>query len=129
MARSFTRTVLVAAAIVTAATLTLGAQARPLPAQQPWPWIEATWVSADQSTLMIRGANFGKNPMVTLNGVVLGGVQVDPNGQQLIAVMPSLVAGSYALVVANGNLATQFEITIGVNGPQGPVGATGPIGP
>src|SRR5262245_13387322 len=86
------------AAFVFAATLSLGAQGNP-----NQPAIDSAVVSADQTILFVKGVNFGKSPSVTLNGLVLTGVQVDALGHQLFASMPSLAPGTYKLQVINKN--------------------------
>src|SRR5258706_3220197 len=51
------------------------------------------------SDLFISGSGFGSSPIVTLGGVVLGGVLVDSPGTSISAVMPALPPGSYELSV------------------------------
>src|SRR5438105_10950013 len=67
------------------------------------PSIMSAVVSVDQSTLFVTGANFGRTPIVRLDGLDLGGVSVDPTGRQLVAVMPALQPGSYRLEVVVGS--------------------------
>ncbi len=104
------------------------------------PEISAAAVSADQSTLFVEGENF-QGVSATLAGMPLGGVQVDPTGQHLAALMPALSPGSYRLVITNGSKFCEFDLAIGSNGttgsgssagatgPTGPAGPTGPTGP
>lgn len=92
------------------------------------PDIYAAAVSADQSTLIVDGVNFG-GASASLAGIALGGVQVDPTGRHMIAVMPALQPGSYRLVIANGSKWTDFEVAVGASGPAGPAGPMGPTGP
>lgn len=92
------------------------------------PDISAATVSADQSTLFVEGINF-QGVSASLAGIPLGGVQVDPTGRHMIALMPALQPGSYRLVVANSSKWCEFELTIGGAGPAGPTGPTGPMGP
>src|SRR5262245_29967068 len=98
------------------------------------PEIVAAVVSGD--TLFIYGENFSNASQVSLGSLLLGGVQVDSGGHRLSAAMPSLPAGSYRLVVANGNNKVgDFELAVGAVGPTGPAGpdgaagAVGPTGP
>jgi hypothetical protein len=129
MARSIVRSTAVVAFVVMA-TLSLGAQGNP-----NQPSIDSAVVSADQTIVFVRGANFGKNPSVTLNGLALAGVQVDSLGRQLFASMPSLQPGTYKLQVINKNFLADLDLTItaaepaGYSGSQGPAGPAGPAGP
>ena len=61
--------------------------------------IVSATVSADQSTLIVKGSNFGTMPSVTLDNMPIGGIAVSGNGKQLTGVMPALPPGSYLLVV------------------------------
>src|SRR5215471_1218938 len=63
------------------------------------PVIDAAAISGDRTILFVRGSNLGPNPLVTLDGLTLGGVQVDAIGQQLIAQMPTVTSGTYRLRV------------------------------
>ncbi|MBZ5555717.1 MAG: hypothetical protein LAO77_00435 [Acidobacteriia bacterium] len=105
-------------------------------------------VSADQSTLMVTGANFGMAPSVTLDGMPLGGVAVNGDGTSLTAVMPALPPGSYLLVVTrprgrhfdrdkkrwddddddDGARSGAFILTAGAVGPKGDKGDKGDQG-
>jgi hypothetical protein len=93
-------------------------------------------VSADQSTLYVGGTGFGAAPTVILDGLVLGGVQVDPSGNFLTAIMPALGPGSYQLVVMAGAQKHQngdddgarmasFALAVGAVGPKGDKGDQG----
>ena len=93
-------------------------------------------VSADDTTLFVRGLNFGRNPFVTLDGIPLGGVTVLNDGQ-LTALMPALQPGNYLLTLTNQSArrksnkgtSVSFEITVGATGPPGPQGEQGKLGP
>jgi hypothetical protein len=117
-------------AFIVATTLSLGAQGNP-----NQPAIDSALVSADQTIVFVRGVNFGKNPTVMLNGLYLTGVQVDSTGQQLIASLPSLQAGTYKLQVTNKNFQAYLDLAVGAagaagrEGPAGPKGPEGPSGP
>src|SRR4051812_12075876 len=100
--------------------------------------INAT-VSADQSTLFVTGTGFGRAPIVALDGLVLGGVKVDPSGRMLTAVMPALQPGSYQLLVSDGAdkrrndgdegaRIASFVLTVGAVGPSGRNGDPGTPG-
>ena len=89
-------------------------------------------VSADETTLLVGGHNFGANPRVTVGGIELSPVTVDSTGTMLSAPLPTLPPGTYALTVWRGPSATQaafFVVTIGEQGPAGPPGPTGATGP
>ncbi len=98
-------------------------------AQNNAPIVTAATQSAAGDTLFISGSGFGSSPIVTLGGVVLGGVLVDSPGTSITAVMPALPPGSYELSVESAkNKAVNFEITIGTQGPPGPAGSPGATG-
>ena len=100
------------------------------------PVIVEAIVSADDTTLFVRGLNFGRNPFVTLDGIPLGGVTVLNDGQ-LTALMPALQPGNYLLTLTNQSArrksnkgtSVSFEITVGATGPPGPQGEQGKLGP
>ena len=87
------------------------------------PVIVEAIVSADDTTLFVRGLNFGRNPFVTLDGIPLGGVTVLNDGQ-LTALMPALQPGNYLLTLTNQSArrksnkgtSVSFEITVGATG-------------
>ena len=92
-------------------------------------------VSADQSTLFVAGTGFGSAPVVTLDGMPVGGVSVNATGTALTALMPTLTPGSYLLVVKehakrhddddDGARVASFALTVGAVGPEGPTGPQG----
>ena len=49
----------------------------------------------------MTGTGFGQNPLVALDGMLLGGVRVNARGTALTANMPALPPGSYELLVQN----------------------------
>ena len=88
-------------------------------------------ISASQSgtTLTIEGVNFGSAPVVSLGGVILGGVVVNSVGTMITAPAPAMAPGSYLLFVQSGNNKSDaFEMTFGAQGPAGATGATGATG-
>lgn len=91
--------------------------------------INAATVSVDGSTLFVDGVNLGAEPLVTLGGMPLGGVQVDATGRQLVAVMPDLTPGTYRLAIRNRHFGAALDLTVGMLGPAGPMGPIGPSGP
>src|SRR5262245_49232202 len=94
------------------------------------PEITSATVSLDNTTLFIEGMNFGDNPLVSLDGVVLGGVHVDSTGRHMTALMLALPPGNYKLqVVTRRNLSCELTVTVGSTGPAGPRGPSGPMGP
>jgi hypothetical protein len=110
--------------------------AAPLAAQKVPPVVTSANLSADNTTLTIKGTGFTPSPIVTLGGVVLGSVVVNSIGTHLTAGMPPLTPGTYQLIVQVGNnKSAAFEMTIGAQGPQGPAGpqgapgSAGPAGP
>lgn len=104
-----------AGAIILAATLSVGAQGN-----SKKPVITAAQISLDQSSLWVEGENFGRNPTVVLDGMQLGGVQVDATGRHVIAVMPSLPPGTYKLEIGTrGNQSAELSLTVGAVGPPG----------
>jgi hypothetical protein len=95
-------------------------------------------ISSDQSTLLLNGTGFGSAPAVALDGLLLGGVTVNPAGTAITAVMPALPPGSYLLMVQrnnrmrrdddDGSRVATFVLTVGANGPKGDTGAKGDTG-
>jgi hypothetical protein len=99
-------------------------------------------VSADQTTLFVTGSDFGRFPVVVLDGMPLGGVTVNHTGSSLTALMPVLQPGTYLLMVDpadphRGHVdhgrdddrdAAFFVLTVGAQGAKGDTGAQGPKG-
>ena len=110
MARMLRRTVGIVVVVV-ASVLTLSAQSKQ-------PYIVAAVISADQSTLIVTGSNFPTNPSVTLDGMLLGGVQVDAAHKSVTAVMPALQPGTYLLEIGTGNFYAEFDLAVGAAGPS-----------
>lgn len=81
-------------------------------------------------TLDIRGVSFGASPTVTIDDT-LATVSFS-SATQIVAMVPSLMAGSYLVTVSTGSERSSFdamEVAVGVQGPEGPEGPEGPVGP
>jgi hypothetical protein len=89
----------------------------------------------EDGTLYVAGVNLGRNPLVFLDGVQLGGVSVNSDGTELTALLPTLDPGTYLLHISRGRGMVEngtFNVTIGgggAPGPAGPQGEAGPAGP
>jgi len=92
--------------------------------------ITSAVVSPDGTTLFVTGRNFGSAPSVTIGGVLVGGVTVNPDGTALTGLMPFTEPGTYVLVVSRGvNNEASMSVAVGAVGPQGPAGPQGDPGP
>jgi hypothetical protein len=111
----------------------LSAQVEGTPAATPQVQIIAAAADASQTTLIVHGSNLSGASSVILGDVRLISVVTNPNGQELLAALPSgLLPGSYKLRISKGPAQVQnaeFEVTIGAVGPQGAPGPVGPQGP
>ncbi len=63
------------------------------------PVIRSTSVSADRTTVFIDGANFGRSPLVTVNGQPLTHVTVDASATHIVAALPAVPPATYLIEV------------------------------
>ena len=100
------------------------------------PEIIEVFVNSDQTEVVILGQNFPKDPEVSLGEQGLLVVLNDSKTEIRTALPPGLDPGDYLLTVSNGKKfkkkSSDYDLTIGAVGPEGPTGpegATGPEGP
>jgi hypothetical protein len=100
-------------------------------AQQPRLTILEAFVDSGRGQIHVFGRGFGSAPDVRLGGIELG--IVASTDHIITAILPGFPDGSYRLRVARGpgdgaSQSDEFEVTIGVVGPEGPQGLRGPQG-
>jgi hypothetical protein len=97
----------------------------------PPPHVVITSATVEDTTITIRGANFGEvEPYVTLDGMPLQILSSTPS--EVLASLPELAPGTYLLMLARNPAQAQFflfDVTIGAVGPQGDKGDRGDPGP
>ena len=82
--------------------------------------------NTNQVTIM--GTAFGSAPVVKLNSMTL--TLVSETATKIVAKLPTnLMSGTFQLTVDSGTATATFDLTIGADGPQGPMGLQGPAGP
>src|SRR5438552_6809085 len=99
--------------------------------------INTATVDQTNNFITITGQNFGSTPpVVKLAGIQLVIQSFNPSTQTIVAVLPMVLEpGTYLITVAATNGSTnsaqvsEFDVTIGATGPQGPKGDTGATGP
>jgi hypothetical protein len=129
--RSLTKALVLGAALVFAVPVSMRAQnsGQSNGEGSAKPEITAAAPSADQAFLFVQGNHLGSHPVVSIGTLPLQGVVVDTLGVQLVAQLPPLAPGTYLLNLTNGPWTTSFVVAVGVAGPRGAPGETGPAGP
>jgi hypothetical protein len=94
------------------------------------PQINGTTVSDSPSQITVSGVRFGSaKPIVTVDALPL--FVVNFTDSVVVASLPSLPSGTYALSVENtqNHQVGSSAVTVGGAGPQGQTGPVGPTGP